>query len=243
MKPEPSVGTAVPGWPQIDQPDSLAGMRKRRIWIVIAVVILLFLALLAGGGFLFYRISGIKVYYIPSPAMEPTLMGHDKGFDRAAGLAYKDEVHDHVMVYRRAYLTTLPKRGEIIVFNAEKKADKAAEYEHREPVENVLVKRVIGLPNETVEFKEASDGKMRVFVNDHALDEPYIKEPMTNPQPANAEYTVGKPIKLGADEVFVLGDNRNNSNDSRFWGPLPLGRVIGKVTSIIAPAERERTFP
>jgi len=241
MGPDALNGSSVPDWPQTGPSSGL--MAQRRVRLLIAACVVVFVALLASGGFLFYRISAIKVYYIPSVAMEPTLMGHEKGFDPATGHAYKDEVHDHVMVYRRAYVTSLPKRGDIIVFNAEKKADKAAEYEHREPVENILVKRVIGLPNETIELKVAPDGRMRVFANEHALDEPYIKEPMADPQPAIAEYAVGKPTKLGANELFVLGDNRNNSNDSRFWGPLPVERVIGKVTSIVAPAERQRTFP
>ena len=51
---------------------------------------------------------------------------------------------------------------------------------------------------------------------------------------------MGKPLKLGPNELFVMGDNRNDSNDSRFWGPLERPRVIGKASVIFFPLSRIR---
>ena len=208
------------------------------------------------GGYAAFRFIGFRVYYIPSEAMEPTLMGHDAGQNPLTGATYSSEIHDHILVDRLVYRFTEPKRGDIIVFLAEKKADKSALMQGRAPQEIVLVKRVIGIPGDTIELKRDSEGVMRVFRNGRPLKEPYaekdgsckgpsycIKEPLMDPQSPVADFAVQEPFKLGPDEVFVMGDNRNNSNDSRFWGPLPRNRVIGKVVSIIMPEERQRSFP
>ncbi len=78
-----------------------------------------------------------------------------------------------------------------------------------------IVKRLIGLPGETVEVR---DGK--VYINDKALDEPYVKIP-GGPDYAQAA--------LGSDEYFVLGDNRANSMDSRQYGPIRGKAILGRV--------------
>jgi signal peptidase I, bacterial type len=77
------------------------------------------------------------------------------------------------------------------------------------------VKRVIGKPGDQLEFK---DGK--VIRNGTPLDEPYIKEPML--------YRSDRIVKVPEDSVFVMGDNRNASQDSRVIGPVPLDHVVGK---------------
>lgn len=87
-----------------------------------------------------------------------------------------------------------------------------------------FVKRVIGLPGETVEI---IDGV--VHINGSPLDEPYL-------DPRYTKFRTNRPpVTLGADEYYVLGDNRDNSNDSRRIGPLPRKMIIGKVKRIIAP--------
>ncbi len=205
--------------------------------------------------FLIIRPFFLQAFFIPSESMEPTLMGHNEGLSQT-GEFYKGTIHDHIFVDKLSYRFRDPRRDEIIVFKAEKSADKAAEFEHRPPVENVLIKRLIGLPGDTIEVKEdPADHKMHVFINGKVHKEgianpdgacsvkPYcIKEEMADPQSAQAEYAVRGALKLGPGQLFVMGDNRNNSNDSRFWGPLPRNRVIGRAAVIFWPLNRIRAI-
>src|SRR5690606_35486364 len=85
-----------------------------------------------------------------------------------------------------------------------------------------LIKRVIGLPGETISI--VND---RVLIDGVPLEEPYLPAPPRMPdEPA---------ITLGDDEIFVMGDNREHSFDSRFFGPIPVEDVIGKAFWIIWP--------
>lgn len=79
------------------------------------------------------------------------------------------------------------------------------------------VKRVIGLPGDTLEFKDG-----HVWRNGKELEEPYTKEPTMN-------YSQTATVVVPEGYVFVMGDNRNHSSDSRFIGPVPIKNVIGKV--------------
>lgn len=81
---------------------------------------------------------------------------------------------------------------------------------------HIWVKRIIGKPGDVLEFKDN-----KVFRNGIALEEPYTKELML--------YSSEKKITVPEDHVFVMGDNRNNSSDSRFIGPVPINQVLGKV--------------
>lgn len=185
--------------------------------------------------FLIIRPFFLQAFFIPSESMEPTLMGHTAGLSQT-GVNYTDTVHDHIFVNKLAYRLGDPQRGDIIVFRAEKKADITGGMQ----AENVLIKRVIGVPGDKIEIKPGPDGVMRVWRNDRVLNEPYIKAPMDNPQAPTARYGVLAPLKLGPGEYFVMGDNRNNSNDSRFWGTVPRNRVIGKAALIFWPIMRIR---
>ncbi len=80
---------------------------------------------------------------------------------------------------------------------------------------SAAIKRVLGLPGETLEVKGG-----RLFVNDRPVSEPYLSTPMT--------YTMA-PLTLGADEYFLLGDNRNVSLDSHIWGPVPGDHLLGPL--------------
>lgn len=115
---------------------------------------------------------------------------------------------EYVLVSRLSYKTGAPERGDIIVFSfpMDQKQD--------------LIKRVIGLPGETIDIRNGE-----VLVNGMKLDEPYIAQSPVY----NGVWTVG------ADELFVLGDNRNDSKDSHQWGLLPIQNVIGKALLIYWP--------
>jgi signal peptidase I len=145
---------------------------------------------------------------------------------------YSDACHDHIFVNKLAYRLGEPRRGDIVVFRAEKKAD----VDRRS--ENVLVKRLIAAPGDTVEVKRDDKGVLRVYVNGESLEEPYVLDPME--ERIQAEYATRGPITLGRGQLFVMGDNRNNSNDSRFWGTVPRERVIGKTAAIFWPLNRIR---
>ncbi|MDD5082171.1 MAG: signal peptidase I [Dehalococcoidales bacterium] len=112
-----------------------------------------------------------------------------------------------------------PERGDIIVFHPPKQPASALPY----------IKRVIGLPGETVEVKSGN-----VYINGEILDEPYLKESPT--------YTLS-PLQIPEDNYFVLGDNRNVANDSHVWGTVPRENLIGKAWLSIWPPESWGTAP
>ena len=104
------------------------------------------------------------------------------------------------------------RRGEIVVF---------APPERARAIKNALIKRVIGLPGEHLRI---ADGK--VWAEGRLLREPYVKEPISYPEPAWEE--IGMPGgRVPGGCVFMMGDNRNNSTDSHVFGPVPIANVIG----------------
>jgi len=128
--------------------------------------------------------------YIPTGSMENTIMTGDR-----------------VFASRLHYLFTEPKRGDIVVFK----------YPENEKIN--YVKRVIGLPGETVEIKGSE-----VYVDNVKLEEPYIREEMI-------EEDLG-PYHVPEDSYFMMGDNRNNSSDSRRWvttNYVHKSKILGKV--------------
>lgn len=89
-----------------------------------------------------------------------------------------------------------------------------------DPKPNLLIKRVIGLPGEKVEIKDG-----QVYINDQVLAEPYLAEG-TITHALRDEYA---QVTLGEGEYYCIGDNRNNSNDSRSFGPVPHSHILGKL--------------
>lgn len=112
---------------------------------------------------------------------------------------------------KTVYPFHMPHRGDVVVF------------EYPRDVSKDYIKRVIGLPGETVAIH---DGK--VYVNDTELDEPYLKGLQTT---CRSDDTCGQDqgFTVPPGALFVMGDNRPNSSDSREWAELPLDRVIGKA--------------
>jgi signal peptidase I len=119
---------------------------------------------------------------------------------------------ERLLVNKLAYHFSEPERGDVIILHPP--SDPKAIY----------IKRIIGLPGDTVEVKEGA-----VYINGIKLDEPYIKEP-----PA---YTFHKKI-IPENEYFVLGDNRNNANDSHTGWTMPRQNIIGKAWLAFWPPEK-----
>ncbi len=102
-----------------------------------------------------------------------------------------------------------PKRGEVIVFHFP-----------RDPKKD-FVKRVVGLPGESVEMRGGT-----VYIDGVALQEPYLTAPDDSTVP---------PVQIEGNQYYVLGDNRRSSNDSRSWGLVPEENVVGKVWLVYWP--------
>lgn len=117
---------------------------------------------------------------------------------------------EYILVNKMAYKTGKPQRGDIVVFMFPMN------------LEEDLIKRVIGLPGESVTVQDGI-----VSINGMPINEPYI-----NAAPFyNGEWQVPE------GQLFVLGDNRNDSRDSHQWGLLPIENVIGKAVLIYWPPE------
>jgi signal peptidase I len=143
-------------------------------------------------------------FWIPSASMEPTLVG-------------RSDRHDRIIVNRLSYKLHDVHRGDIIVF--EKPPGETATTEDGRPVKD-LIKRVIGLPGETVTLRGGE-----VFVDGHELGESYLPDgTQTNPIcGTQTEFNVPE------DHVLVFGDNRGNSTDGRCFGPIDEDTIIGRA--------------
>jgi signal peptidase I len=134
-----------------------------------------------------------QAFFIPSESMEPTLRPGDR-----------------VLVNKLSYHFHPIHRGDVVVF-------KRPPAEAADPTIKDLIKRVIGLPGDTIEER---DGK--VYINGRQLKEPYLT--------ADTGTTLTLPVKVvPPGQYFVLGDNRTNSKDSRFIGPIPGSLIVGRA--------------
>ena len=129
---------------------------------------------------------------------------------------------DYLIVDEIVYRFKKPVRGDVVVFRYP--ADPSIFY----------IKRVIGLPGETVSINRGNVTVTTTTGERLTLAEPYI---------VNEDATYTKSVMLGRDEYFVLGDNRPNSSDSRVWGPLPRSDIIGRVDVRLLPINRAGLFP
>ncbi|MBN2333498.1 MAG: signal peptidase I [Deltaproteobacteria bacterium] len=177
---------------------SIGVVREYAESIIIAVIIALII-----------RAFIVQAFKIPSGSMEPTLL-----------------IGDHLLVNKFSYgfhipftekkllVRNEPERGDIIVFTY--------------PVDNKkdFIKRVIGLPGETVEILQK-----KIYIDGKLLDDPYgtFRDPLTVSQVPRDNFG---PVVVPANNVFVMGDNRDRSYDSRFWGFVDYGKIKGKAMII-----------
>lgn len=161
----------------------------------------------------------VQPFWIPSESMLDTI-----------------HVNDRVMVNKLAFHLGEPERGDIVVFRdpAEPETDESIpEAVIRSVLEALgirtrgnddLIKRVVGLPGETITITDN-----QVHIDGAALSEPYLADDVVMPDEG--------PFEVGDDEVFVMGDNRQFSFDSRRFGPIQEGSLIGRAFVIIWPLD------
>jgi signal peptidase I len=155
----------------------------------------------------------MQAFFIPSESMKPTL-----------------EINDRVLVNKLSYHLHDIARGDVVVFE---KPDGDTNDQIKD-----LIKRVVALPGETVVFDQN-----KVYINGKLLNEPYLPAgTITQPGPGLSTYpykcTVDDPCKIPPGTVWVMGDNRTNSKDSRYLGPIPQDKIVGRAFVTVWPFSR-----
>ena len=131
-------------------------------------------------------------FYVDSGSMEPTLRGCEGC------------TNDRVLVNKLAYDLSDVERGDIVLFES--------------PVDGVvLIKRVVGLPGDTLEIRDGT-----LYLNGAPQEEPYLNPDARYPPPFG-------PVTVPAEHFFAMGDNRTGSTDSRVYGPVPGENLIGEA--------------
>jgi signal peptidase I len=182
-------------------------------WITEAVIVIVVAVLVA----VLLRAFVVQTFFIPSGSMEPTL-----------------QIGDRILVNKLSYHLHGVERGDIVVFS-------------RPPTENCggpevndLVKRVIGLPGDVI---SASGGY--VYIDGKRLDESWLpasEQGITVAGPAGNASNLAHPYRVPADNYFVMGDNRADSCDSRYWGPIKKSLIVGKVEIRVWPISSLHIF-
>jgi signal peptidase I len=190
----------------IDGTDDASDRRKRRQRALIEWLVILAIVLVCT---VVLRTFVVQSYSIPSLSMSPTL-----------------QVGDRIIVDKLSYRFGSVHRGDIVVFA-------------RPPLEDQeyadLVKRVIGLPGETISARNG-----HVYINGKRLYEPWLPPgpgSYTGPLPGDPheQFNMPGPVKIPAGEYYVMGDNRENSEDSRFFGPISKSLIVGRAVAVAWP--------
>jgi len=151
----------------------------------------------------------IQAFYIPSGSMEPTL-----------------DVGDRVLVNKLSYRLHDVNRGDLVVFEANEGAgdcgqpvSEAAASASEEGIKD-LIKRVIALPGETIDLRDN-----HIVIDGRVLEEPYIASDVPTAPTGSIEF----PFEVPEGCVFVMGDNRTDSRDSRIFGPIDEDQIVGRA--------------
>jgi signal peptidase I len=171
----------------------------------------------------------VQAFFIPSSSMEPTLA-----------------VNDRVLVNKLTTVLREPQRGEVVVFSESDPEDGRGPVRRfvdslvsglglAPPPEKDFIKRVIGLPGETLEMREGV-----VYIDGEALPEAPREE---GGYLTARHYADFGPVEIRAGEFFMMGDNRPSSSDSRQFGAIHESRIIGRAFVVIWPVGRFATLP
>jgi len=190
-----------------------AGSRGSSHWLREAVFVVVVAVLVA----VLLRTFVVQTFYIPSGSMEPTL-----------------QIGDRILVNKLSYHLHGIQRGDIVVFS-------------RPPAENCggpevndLVKRVIGLPGDVLSLTGGY-----VYVDGKRLNESWLPKPeqgTTTDGPVGNSSNLARPYKVPTNDYFVMGDNRTDSCDSRYWGPIGRSLIVGKVELRVWPLTSLKIF-
>jgi len=190
-----------------------APVNRGRRWAIETVVVVAVAVVVA----VLLRTFLVATYSIPSGSMEPTL-----------------QIGDRILVDKLSYHLHGIGRGDIIVFSTPPDEHCAGA-----PVPD-LVKRVIGLSGDTVSLLQG-----KVYVNGKLLAQPWLPAATrheTTPGPPGTAYSLSQPFKVPSGDVYVMGDNRTLSCDSRYWGPIKTSTIVGQVDLRIWPITRFHLF-
>ncbi|MDO8503146.1 MAG: signal peptidase I [bacterium] len=131
---------------------------------------------------------------------------------------------EYLLTDKVSYRTGVPKRGDVIVFAAPPNRNED------------FIKRIIALPRETVSIKDT-----KIYINNKLVEESYLPQ-TTNTLPG-LFLSEGRSFTLGSDEYFVMGDNRDHSSDSRTWGPIKRGDIVGRAWVVYWPPQDAGPVP
>lgn len=175
-----------------------------------------------------------EIRWIPSGSMHPTLLEGNR-----------------IVVERYSRFFTTPKRGDIMIFyppSTELSKSPLRLFSRLTGFwckDIAYIKRVVGMPNDKIEIKQEKDGSTYVYINDKKYEESYIKSVYEYPPCpdknaskfllANNQVMKCGPFYLDKDSYFMMGDNRGNSLDSRYWGPLKKDRFVGRAVVVFWP--------
>lgn len=202
---------SVPDPPQADEEKKKKG---RSFWLELPILVLVALVVA-----IIIKTFFFQAFYIPSGSMQPTL-----------------EINDRVLVNKLSYQFGDIQRGDILVFDSPESIETdrslfeglirtVGESTGLLSPDTVLIKRVIGLPGDEIEIRDN-----QVYVNGEPTAETYLA--------GNANMPDMQLVEVPVDHVFLMGDNRNQSRDSRFFGPVHREDVVGRAFVTVWPPGR-----
>ena len=166
-----------------------------------------------------------EIRWIPSGSMRPTLIEGDRIFVEKTSLFFSKPKRGDILVFYPP-MVTLQKNPSAVFGRLTGFFCKDVAY----------IKRLIGLPGDKIVIKPNDEGRYGVFVNGKKLNESYIMDDYDYIPCMKGMYC--GPFTVPKDKYFMLGDNRGNSQDSRFWGFLPENRIVGRAIFLFWPFTR-----